>query len=542
MTHFATSPILLSWLVQATIKGSIVILLVAMLQRLMAGRVDARWRHALWLIVLVRLMVPMAPSSSWSLFNLLPADEPGLPRIEHSMTVRLPEAPAFGVSTFQRVAAVVPPTRLATIRWAIGVWLAGVLLLALNTLISSLRLGRAVARAVRRNPQRADLTELLEEGRRRLGIRTRVRIIECDAVRTPALHGLVRPTLLLPIGLAESFGREEIRHVIVHELWHLRRFDVGVSWLLSAVQTLHWFNPFVWFAASRIKEERELACDELALSCLEEDERSGYGRTILKLLERFRVPAPVPALVGIVNHKQKMKRRLLMIASFRDRSRFSMFLFAVVALVGLVGLTDARGGERHMVKRLDPAALGTLQHLDERVSFELNNATLSDLLNAVANKAGVAVTQSPELATLDVQKARFNIKADNVPAHAVLMEALMPFGLMAKPDGNAVTIAKGECQMAMAGTPGQEEGAAKNGTFEKRVIIVNEDHRDAQTTESRSADGIPAPHGDVMYMRTGSPGCKFSPDGKMHREMTLNIDENGVKSQGKLTIDISNAK
>ena len=48
---------------------------------------------------------------------------------------------------------------------------------------------------------------------------------------------------------------EELRYVILHELLHLRRMDVAVSWALSAVQTLHWFNPLVWFAASRIKEE-----------------------------------------------------------------------------------------------------------------------------------------------------------------------------------------------------------------------------------------------------------------------------------------------
>jgi hypothetical protein len=143
------------------------------------------------------------------------------------------------------------------------------------------------------------------------------------------------------------------------------------------------------------REERELACDELALSCLEEDERFGYGRTILKLLDTFHAAKPVPALVGIVNHKQKMKRRLMMIASFRNRSRFSILFVAALAIAGAVGLTDACGGERRIARAFDPATARTMERLDQRVNLDLTNASFGELLNAVANKIGVAVTQSP---------------------------------------------------------------------------------------------------------------------------------------------------
>ncbi|HEU4521454.1 MAG TPA: hypothetical protein VFT12_05600, partial [Thermoanaerobaculia bacterium] len=64
------------WLLDTTIKGSVLIVLVAAIQWLIGSRVDARWRHLLWVIVLVRLLLPGAPASSWSLFNAIPQRQP----------------------------------------------------------------------------------------------------------------------------------------------------------------------------------------------------------------------------------------------------------------------------------------------------------------------------------------------------------------------------------------------------------------------------------------------------------------------------------
>src|SRR5437867_7154847 len=497
----------LGWLLDATLKGSVVILLVAVVQRLIARRVDARWRHALWLIVLLRLAVPIAPATSWSIFNLLPASD------DEAVLEPRPAIGAFVMRATEPASdagQLFPVDSLAMAwKWIAVIWIAGFVALLLRALISTLR----VRIALRGAPDVAlKCAVTLDDARRRLGINRAVRVVETNIVKAPALYGLIRPTLLLPIGLADSFDHRELRHIMFHELWHLRRLDVVVNWLLAAVQALHWFNPLVWFAVSRIQEERELACDELALSRLEEEERFGYGRTILKLLDRFRAAGPVPALVGIVNHKQKMKRRLIMIATFRNRSRFPILFLGAIVAIGAIGLTDARGGERKFLHKLDPAAVQTMERLDQRVSFDLTDGSFSDLLNTIANKAGVVVTQSPDIATSRVQQARFTLHAENVPAHAALMEALMPFELAAQPDANGVTVTSApSCGLFMHQARGEgEPGVAAAG--DKRIFIE----------------------------RTGAVECKMSEDGKkMHRELTLNIDENGVKSQGKLSIDVS---
>lgn len=476
---------LFGWLVDTTIKGSILIAFVAAMQWLVGAHVNPRWRHLLWVVVLLRLLLPDVPASSFSVFNALPD-----PTAQTAIRAVTPPSGDVRIETMRFT----PLRANKTVNWLVAIWLTGVALFALRMLISAIRMQRAIPRASR------------DGG---------LPVIETSVVRTPALHGLFRPVLLLPPGFRDTFTADELRHVVLHETWHVRRMDVAVSWLLAVAQAVHWFNPFVWFAASRIREERELACDELALSLLEEDERPGYGRTILKLLERFRTAAPVPALVGIVNQKHKMKRRLLMIASFRNGSRSTLFFLMLVAAVSVAGLTDGEGPKiRRFVKTLDPAATASVDRLNERVSLGLTKATFAELLNTVSNKTGLPITQDPAIATLDVQNARFTIEAENVPAHMVLIEALAPFELTAQPTAAGATITS---------APDDEiRMRVHAGEGEKVVKRVERKRMEGQATEEFFIRKHVSEH--------AAPGSR--------REIKIQIDQDGVKSQGRLTVEI----
>jgi beta-lactamase regulating signal transducer with metallopeptidase domain len=476
---------LVAWLLQATAKGSVAILLVAVAQQLIGRRVRARWRHALWLIVVLRLVVPVAPASAWSIFNVFPPHsgmqlqlrgEPG------QMVFQAPPAEA----SMNAVPKIDVPWWIAGWRWIAAIWIAGVILIAVRALLATAKMRRIVKRAGSASPFAA--RQIVEQGRRQLGIARPVRVIETPLVSVPVLHGILQPLLLLPEGFSDAFTDDELRHVVLHELWHLRRHDIAFNWLLAAVQALHWFNPLVWFAVSRIDEERELACDELTLSCLEAGERFGYGRTILKLLERFRSVGAVPAVVGIVNEKEKMKRRLMMISTVRKRSPFAVPLLAALAAVCVIAFTDARGGERSPA-RLDPDGVGTLKRFDGHVSFDLTNGSFSDLLDKISNMTGVAVTQSPAIAGSRVQQARFTVHAENVPAQALLIETLLPFHLVSQPTAAGMTIGN-----------------------------------------------APA----CMVKHDAARGCNRT-DGTMHKDLALAIDDEGMKSQGRLTIDVTGA-
>jgi beta-lactamase regulating signal transducer with metallopeptidase domain len=472
---------LVGWTLQATAKGSVAILLIALAQRLIGRRVQARWRHALWLVIVLRLIAPVTPSSTWSIFNLVPP-HPGIQWQLRGAAGQIVFQPPATSSSLPMINV---PWWIAGWKWVIAIWICGVLAFVVRALVATARVDWVVRRALDSGvPGRASnwiVRQIVEGGRRQLGIARPVRVVESALIEVPALHGVFRPTLLLPEGLTESFGPDELRHVILHELCHLRRHDIVVNWLLTAVQAVHWFNPVVWFAVSRIEEERELACDELTLSCLQQNERFGYGRTILKLLDRFRSAESVPALVGIVNPKHRMRRRIMMISTVRKGSPFSAPVLAALTVICLVALTDAHGVESPALGKLDPSGVETLEHFNGRVTFDLQGGSFSDLLKIVSRKSGVAVTQSPSIANSPVQQARFTLHAAQVPADTVLTEALLPFRLVSEPTATGVRVTS-------------------------------------------------APSCVIHHSAAASVKCLRTADGALHREMSLD--------DGRLTIDV----
>ena len=78
--------------------------------------------------------------------------------------------------------------------------------------------------------------------------------------------GWVRPYILLPISAVTGLDEAQLEAVLAHELAHIRRYDYLVNLLQNAVETLLFYHPAVWWVSSRIREEREHCCDDLAVA------------------------------------------------------------------------------------------------------------------------------------------------------------------------------------------------------------------------------------------------------------------------------------
>jgi beta-lactamase regulating signal transducer with metallopeptidase domain len=219
-------------------------------------------------------------------------------------------------------------------------WSAGACFLALCLAVTYYRTWKRVTRC--RSLVNVPVLNLLEDCKQLMGVRTPVTLVETGAVESPSLFGFVRPRLLLPAGLATSFSLDELRYVFLHELGHLKRRDIPTGWVMTLLQILHWFNPLVWWGFHRMRADRELACDALALSYANEAENQPYGRTIIKLLEGFGCSAWAPSLAGTVENKNQIKERIEMIAKFKKTNRGLAAAMALFAALGLLTLTDAQ--------------------------------------------------------------------------------------------------------------------------------------------------------------------------------------------------------
>jgi bla regulator protein BlaR1 len=314
-------------------QASILILLVLAAQWLCGRRLQPRWRCALWLLVLLRLALPWTLPSPASLYNVLKLPAAAQHTQPETAPTPMMDAP---ISTAEGVAVA---GSSAGGYWLAWLWAAGALCLANCATVNHYKIHRRVTR--RRPLIDGPTLNLLEDCKALMGVRTPVTLIETEAIESPTLFGFVRPRLLLPAGLASSFTRQELRHVFLHELAHIKRHDVLAGWVMLGLQTLHWFNPLVWLAFHRLRADRELACDALALSYARPGENESYGLTIIKLLERFGQSVWAPSLAGILENKQQMKERISMIAKFHKTDRGLALAVSLFAGLALVTLTDA---------------------------------------------------------------------------------------------------------------------------------------------------------------------------------------------------------
>jgi beta-lactamase regulating signal transducer with metallopeptidase domain len=314
-------------------EASVLILLVLAVQWLCGPRLKPRWRCALWLLVVLRLALPWSipsPASVFNLFKISAASPLAQPEtiLLQTMNVPAPDAPVNPVAA-----------SMAHNDWLAWLWVAGVLFLTGCTVLNQYKFHRRIGR-LRPLTESATLN-LFEDCKALMGVHTPVTLVETDVVKSPALFGFVRPRLLLPSGLVSRFTPEELRHVFLHELAHIKRFDILVGWMALGLQIIHWFNPLVWLAFYRLRVDRELACDALVLARARTGENESYGLTIVKLLESLGQPVWTPGLAGILENKQQIKGRIRMIAKFHKRDRGLVLAVALLAGLTLLTMTDA---------------------------------------------------------------------------------------------------------------------------------------------------------------------------------------------------------
>ncbi len=207
------------------------------------------------------------------------------------------------------------------------VWLLGLSIAGLPVVVGLIRnriLGRA-ARPIVENSQQRLMSELCHS----LGVRRDVRLLETHRSLMPRTWGVLRPIVLLPITWRD-WPRQRQRLVLLHELAHVKRYDVAFQLLARLACVLYWFHPLAWYALRRLRTERELACDDCVL--MAGGHASEYARHLVQIVRSHRVAA-MPAAVAMAQ-STKLERR---VRALLDRARSHLPLGRTAGRLLLVG-------------------------------------------------------------------------------------------------------------------------------------------------------------------------------------------------------------
>jgi len=185
--------------------------------------------------------------------------------------------------------------------------------------------------------------------RRQLRLRTTPGLIVSPHIPSPCLVGAFRPQVLIPELLVEQRTPEaetRIRHLLLHELTHLKQGDVWLAWLWTLALAVQWFNPLFWLLGRWFRFDCEAACDNRVLTILHPNERPNYGISLLHMLidttpsdnvPHRATPRFAPGLLGLAEPRSNLERRLTMMKSHRMPSLLRR-LSAVVVLLLLATL------------------------------------------------------------------------------------------------------------------------------------------------------------------------------------------------------------
>ncbi len=311
----------------AALYGTIMGAIVWALGRLLKKQLPASAMFMFWVIVTVRFLLPFAPESRFSLFNLLPD---GAENAKLETGSRVLESAGISAASSGGVSVV----SVCAVIWFV-VSAAVFLWFAVPQIIMQIQMN------LRPSCTDGRISKLLDECSRRLRISRRISFVFQTRFETPALIGFLRPKILLTEEV-RSFPDEEIKYILMHELCHMKRRDILYKYLVIAARSLHWFNPFLWYYTACAMRDAELATDEKVMMYIGEGESKNYGRALINISARLSFHK-FGAVMGMAGKRSDLRRRIMKISKFkRPCAALRIIGVTAVLVLGFTGLTNAK--------------------------------------------------------------------------------------------------------------------------------------------------------------------------------------------------------
>ncbi len=357
--------------------SSVLILIILLTKSIFKKAISPKWHYYIWVLLIIRLLVPYTPESSFSVFNLFytAAEKINIPvnGINNLLQEPTPEvfsggasgiiAPDLQASTGNQVngnentkeSGTTPqnpgkdggnvkaagrfglPMVLLSVTWLMIVMFLTLYIIYINMVFAVKVKKNYIPLKDKR------INDILLDCKSRMKINRPIGLLTTDQMRAPSLYVFFKPEILVSKAYLNQLSDTEIEYIFLHELSHYKRKDIAVNWILALLQIIYFFHPLIWYAFHKIHEDCEISCDAKALSYIREEEYQSYGSTIIKLIRFFSESNFIPVTAGIGKNKSSYKRRIIMISKFKKSKWTSTLLaFVIIITVALAGLTGCK--------------------------------------------------------------------------------------------------------------------------------------------------------------------------------------------------------
>ena len=338
-------------LFQMSILGSLLIIFITLLRRLLINKIPKMAFSLLWIIAALRLVMPFTITLPFNIITM--------PKIQGqtvNAALNLDNMPIFSVSDTPSVNTFISDSNgyinVFTILWLAGTLVFGVFFLTLfiyNTKKFKTSLPS----------ETPYIKKWLTEHTCFRTIQVRV----SDRISSPLTYGIFKPVILLPKGLDKS-DTETLYIILQHEYIHICRFDSTTKLLFALALCMHWWNPLVWVMYILANRDMELSCDAGVIKEIGTENRSSYALALIGMEEKKNGYIPFESCFS----KNAITERIEGIMKFKKASAAAIILTVILVFSSVFFFTDTSVSEQEALKELTES----IQHSDSgTISFTI---------------------------------------------------------------------------------------------------------------------------------------------------------------------------
>jgi len=332
---------------------TILVAIIWLVDRL-SFRASPLFRYWLWMIVLIRLCVPVSielPTGIDTSFinrvgekvadfrhRNIPVYETGDERpspIEFPVRKQIDPIPSAVFDSLY------DPPSMTAVHKIFFVWYAAFIVICIYISARTLAIIRRLKSC--KSVEKPELVSLLYDLSRDMGISRPVKLLymDNDIGDVPAVVGIFRRGILIPRTIMDTWLLEDIKPILLHELAHIKRMDLLINLLQLVVQAAYFFHPLVWFANRQVLQYREEICDDMAVQALG-GRRKHYTMSMVRVMENaLREPSLGFFGIGFTERESTVKRRIKRILSdtYKMSTRLSVLSVVLLISIGITGIS-----------------------------------------------------------------------------------------------------------------------------------------------------------------------------------------------------------
>ncbi len=344
----------------SALLSTVMIIAVLFIRKIFSKKLDIKIISFLWLMIIIRLAVPVTFESSIHIGEIMPPfslstnseyenapdQSPSGSVNEVNLAESTLNAPAsyeenhtnaadynFENALFIKISELI--NKMDIVLYLSIIWAAGA---AIAFATKAFRLIKFNKKILSGTPiLNTEIVNIINESKTLIKIKRNIPVYECEYIDAPVTYGVFYPKILLPVGFTNSLPHDKQILIILHELYHIKNLDVAKNYLWLASRIIYWFNPILPYAYKKYTEDTELGCDASVLNTFKDDISRLYSQSLIDVIKLSNGEIKLPIALSFCTDKSNLRKRVENMIQPTKKHKYA----AVAALLAAIIITVA---------------------------------------------------------------------------------------------------------------------------------------------------------------------------------------------------------